>query len=143
MYKITHGVSQPKRYERTVSNVKKLLEIRNNLEADCVIGTGYLVRKKTEEGILDFAKMFVEVGVDYIQFRPYQYVGEQWFSEDAIKIFKLNIEVYPKNANCHDSLGEAYMIKGDKANAIKYYEKALELDPKMGSAIEALKKLRN
>ncbi len=63
--------------------------------------------------------------------------------EDAIKIFHLNIEVYPKNANCHDSLGEAYMIKGDKANAIKYYEKALELDPKMGSAIEALKKLRN
>lgn len=26
---------------------------------------------------------------------------------DAIEIFKLNIEVYPKNANGYDSLGEA------------------------------------
>jgi tetratricopeptide (TPR) repeat protein len=46
-------------------------------------------------------------------------------------------------ANGYDSLGEAYMKKGDKENAIKYYEKALVLDPKMGTAIEALKKLRN
>lgn len=72
----------------------------------------------------------------------YQLLGMKRI-EDAIKIFQLNIEAYPKNANCYDSLGEAYMIKGDKTNAIKYYEKALELDPKMGSAIEALKKLRN
>ena len=63
--------------------------------------------------------------------------------DDAIKIFMLNIETYPKVANGYDSLGEAYMIDGDKENAIKYYEKALELYPKMGTAIEALKKLRN
>ena len=62
--------------------------------------------------------------------------------KDAIEIFKLNIEVYPKNANCHDSLGEAYMTDGDKENAIKHYEKALELDPTMESAIKALRKLR-
>ncbi|NIM57490.1 MAG: serine hydrolase [Candidatus Aminicenantes bacterium] len=62
--------------------------------------------------------------------------------KDAIEIFKLNIEVYPKNANCHDSLGEAYMTDGDKQNAIIYYEKALELDPTMESAIKALRKLR-
>jgi CubicO group peptidase (beta-lactamase class C family) len=71
----------------------------------------------------------------------YQLLGMERVT-DAIKIFKLNIEVYPKNANCHDSLGEAYMTDGDKENAIKYYEKALELDPKMESAIRALKKLR-
>jgi tetratricopeptide (TPR) repeat protein len=34
------------------------------------------------------------------------------------------------------------MTYGDKENAIKYYEKALELDPKMESAIRALRKLR-
>jgi len=71
----------------------------------------------------------------------YQLLGMERV-KDAIEIFKLNIEVYPKNANCHDSLGEAYMANGDKENAIKHYEKALELDPKMESAIKALRKLR-
>jgi CubicO group peptidase (beta-lactamase class C family) len=72
----------------------------------------------------------------------YQLIGMKRI-DDAIKILTLNIEVYPKYANGYDSLGETYMMSGDKANAIKCYEKALELDPKMGSAIEALKKLRN
>jgi tetratricopeptide (TPR) repeat protein len=72
----------------------------------------------------------------------YQLIGLKRM-DDAIKILALNIEVYPKYANGYDSLGEAYMTSGDKENAIKYYKKALELDPKMGSAIEALKKLRN
>jgi CubicO group peptidase (beta-lactamase class C family) len=72
----------------------------------------------------------------------YQLIGMKRV-DDAIKILTLNVEVYPKYANGYDSLGEAYLIAGDKENAIKYYEKALELDPKMGTAIEALKKLRN
>jgi tetratricopeptide (TPR) repeat protein len=72
----------------------------------------------------------------------YQLIGMKRM-DDAIKILALNVEMFPKYANGYDSLGEAYMIAGDKENAIKYYEKALELDPKMGTAIEALKKLRN
>jgi|GEM_PF-3952196 len=62
--------------------------------------------------------------------------------KEAIKIFKLNIEIHPQYANGYDSLGEAYMIDGNKALAIKNYKKALELTPNTQSAIEALKKLR-
>jgi len=47
--------------------------------------------------------------------------------EDAIEIFKLNVKEYPESWNVYDSLGEAYMTKGDKANAIKNYEMALKL----------------
>jgi tetratricopeptide (TPR) repeat protein len=49
---------------------------------------------------------------------------------DAVEIFKLNIEVYPKYANGYNSLGEAYMTKGDKQRAITYYKKSVELNPK-------------
>ena len=61
--------------------------------------------------------------------------------KDAIEIFKLNVEMFPQNANSYDSLGEAYMESGDKALAIQNYKKALELNPKNTNAAEKLKKL--
>lgn len=64
-------------------------------------------------------------------------------TDDAIEIFKLNVEYYPNSANVYDSLGEAYMLKGNKESAIKNYEKAVELNPNMPSAIDALKKLKS
>jgi len=48
--------------------------------------------------------------------------------DDAIEIFKLNVKEYPESWNVYDSLGEAYMTKGDKANAVKNYERALKLN---------------
>lgn len=62
--------------------------------------------------------------------------------DDAIEVFKLNVEHYPQSANVFDSLAEAYLNKGDKAQAVKYYEKALETDPGFASSIEALKRLK-
>lgn len=47
----------------------------------------------------------------------------------AIKYFKMNVDNNPKNANVHDSLGEAYKTMGDKKNAIKSLKKALSLNP--------------
>jgi len=47
----------------------------------------------------------------------------------ALKYFKMNVENNPKNANVHDSLGEAYKTIGDKKNAIKYLKKSLSLNP--------------
>lgn len=59
----------------------------------------------------------------------------------AIEIFKLNIRLYPDEANPYDSLGEAYMIKGDYELSIKHYKKALEIDPNFESAKKMLKRL--
>ncbi|MBN2089936.1 serine hydrolase [candidate division KSB1 bacterium] len=63
-------------------------------------------------------------------------------TKEAIAIFKLNIEAFPQSYNAYDSLGEAYMINGDKDLAIKNYEKSIELNPKNAGGIEALKKLK-
>ena len=63
-------------------------------------------------------------------------------NEAAIEIHKLNIEEYPDSANPYDSLGETYEANGQVELAIEAYENALERNPDMASAIEALEKLK-
>ena len=62
--------------------------------------------------------------------------------DQAILVLKLNVEIYPDSFNTWDSLGEAYMDRGDKDLAIKNYSKSLELNPKNYGARDQLAKLR-
>jgi len=57
---------------------------------------------------------------------------------EAIEIFKMSVDFYPESFNTWDSLGEAYMRKGDKALAIINYEKSLELNPENENAKKVL-----
>ncbi|PLX05238.1 MAG: tetratricopeptide repeat protein [Marinilabiliales bacterium] len=61
--------------------------------------------------------------------------------EDALKIFKLNTELYPNSSNTFDSYGECLLKLGDKENAIKAYKKSLELNPKNQNAKRVLSEL--
>jgi len=61
--------------------------------------------------------------------------------KEAIEIFKLNVEAYPESWNVYDSLGEAYMVHGDKDLAVKNYKKSLELNPQNNNAKAMLKRL--
>ena len=62
---------------------------------------------------------------------------------EAIVIFRMNADEHPESANVFDSLAAGYLAANDRARAIVNYERALALDPKMESALEALKKLRD
>ena len=62
--------------------------------------------------------------------------------KDAIEVFKLNVEDYPQSFNTYDSLGEAYMIDGNKELAIKNYERSVELNTMNANGVGMLKKLR-
>ncbi|MGA9995685.1 MAG: serine hydrolase [Pyrinomonadaceae bacterium] len=62
--------------------------------------------------------------------------------KEAIEIFKMNVEDFPQSSNTYDSLGEAYMVNGDKELAIKNYQKSIELNPDNSNGIEMLKKLQ-
>lgn len=61
--------------------------------------------------------------------------------DDAINIFKLNIDEYPKAFNTYDSMGEAYMVKGNSEKAIEYYKKSIELNPQNKNGFDKLKEL--
>ncbi|MFP2996961.1 serine hydrolase [Spongiivirga sp. MCCC 1A20706] len=56
----------------------------------------------------------------------------------SIELFKLNALLFENDANVWDSLGDGYIAKGNKEEAIKSFEKAIEL-----GSDETLKKLRN
>lgn len=70
----------------------------------------------------------------------YQLIAKQKIDE-SIEIFKLNVEAYPDAFNTYDSLGEAYMINGDKELAIQNYNKSLELNPNNTNAVNMLERL--
>ena len=61
----------------------------------------------------------------------------------AIDIFQHNIKNYPDSWNVYDSMGDAYVRKGEKNLAIENYEKSIELNPNNDDGKEILKKLKN
>ena len=71
----------------------------------------------------------------------YQLMGQNQL-EAATELFKLNVEAYPQSFNVYDSLAEAYMNAGNNDQAIRFYEKSLELNPANSNAVQMLKKIR-
>ena len=61
--------------------------------------------------------------------------------DKAIEFFEQNVSNYPASSNVYDSLGEAYMVRGDKMLAIDNYEKSLVLDPDNENAKRQLETL--
>lgn len=61
--------------------------------------------------------------------------------QEAVEIFKLNVEAYPKGFNTYDSLAEAYAATDQRDLAIANYKKSIELNPENKSAVDGLKRL--
>ena len=62
-------------------------------------------------------------------------------AEEAIQVFLLNTEAFPREYNTWDSLAEAYLADGQRELAIKYYRKVLELRPGDENATRMLKQI--
>lgn len=91
--------------------------------------------KITKEGS---AIYFDEVSIDRI--------GYEWMNKgnipEAIEVYKLNAEAFPRSFSAFNSLGEAYMKNGDKMNAHKNFEKSLDLNPQNENARMILEQLK-
>ncbi|HUX06184.1 MAG TPA: tetratricopeptide repeat protein, partial [Acidobacteriota bacterium] len=61
--------------------------------------------------------------------------------EAAIAVFTVNTEEFPGSWNAWDSLGEAYMINGDREKAIENYNRSLSLNPENENAKAMLERL--
>jgi predicted alpha/beta superfamily hydrolase len=60
--------------------------------------------------------------------------------DEAIEVFKVNVERYPESANVHDSLGEAYEAAGKLDLARAGYQKAIDIGgPKADPNLSAYK----
>jgi tetratricopeptide (TPR) repeat protein len=48
--------------------------------------------------------------------------------DEAVEIFKLIVDVLPPSADAHESLADAYRLRGDGPRAIEHYKEALKID---------------
>jgi CubicO group peptidase (beta-lactamase class C family) len=63
-------------------------------------------------------------------------------AEQALAVFEVNTRVFPEAFNTWDSLGEAHMILGHDDDAIRYYERSLELNPDNANATAMIARIR-
>jgi len=72
----------------------------------------------------------------------YKYLGEERY-EEALMVFKLNVDAYPQSWNVYDSYGEALMKNGETEKAIENYQKAVEMNPENEHGKQMLEKLKS
>ncbi len=59
----------------------------------------------------------------------------------GLALLEIAVALHPEVANLYDSLGEFHLNKGEKQEAIRYYKKALEVDPNFANAQRMLKQI--
>jgi tetratricopeptide (TPR) repeat protein len=107
-----------------------------------------ITEKGIEAGIAEYRELKANQAATYdfaeteLNQLGYQLMGAGKVKE-AVEIFKLNVEAYPKGFNTYDSLADAYARLDQRELAIQNYKKSLELNSKNTNAVEALKKLES
>ena len=104
-----------------------------------------LLNEKGVEAAIDYYYQSVEKDTTTILFteRQINALGYEYLQgsqiDDAIALFKLNVEIFPQSWNVYDSLGEGYMRNGQYELAVEFYNKSIEINPKNTNGIQMLK----
>jgi pimeloyl-ACP methyl ester carboxylesterase len=126
--------------ELVISSIRRVVfpSVQNLLEKE-------IKEKGVPAAIALYRQMRLRYPKEYLRERTLNVLGYQQLSahhlEEAIALFKLNVEMYPRAYNTYDSLGEAYMVHGDRLLAVRNYRKSLALNPQNTNAVEKLKQL--
>jgi hypothetical protein len=62
--------------------------------------------------------------------------------EDALEVYRMNVEIHPDAWRPYNSLANAYLRSGDNARAIANFERVLVLNPQNEQAAEMLRRLK-
>lgn len=114
-------LAQQKERERTM-NLKSIFDY--SAEQGSVEATIQLIREEFAKG----KNATYNVSESEINSYGYEFLNAGYDLE-ALSIFKLNTELYPKGYNTWDSLGECQLKMGKKKEAYKSYKKSLKLNP--------------
>ena len=127
-------MEQPEFFNREVErflNFEKLFIVLNKEGAD----RAYTLFKKisgcTSEIPFEESRLN-SLGYEYLQ---------KGAVDEALLLFKMNMEAYPKSFNVYDSYAEAQLAKGDTTAAVNNYRKSLELNPGNTNAADILKNI--
>jgi hypothetical protein len=63
--------------------------------------------------------------------------------DDALVLLQLNAEFYPNSAPTYGGMAQAYLKKSDKENAIRNFEKVIQIDPNNQQAKRQLEQLKS
>ena len=125
-------------YDQPVDNPKRsIAETVMNTISEKDLASGIAQYRELKAGKTAGEYNFAETELNQL---GYQLLQLKKVTE-AIEIFKLNVEMYPQSSNAYDSLGEGYLVHGDKDLSIANYRKSLELDPKNTNATTKLAEL--
>ena len=70
----------------------------------------------------------------------YQLMGNN-MNALAFEVFKANLGLFPESWNVYDSYGEVLLKLGKKEEAIKMYQRSMELNPQNESGKKALEEI--
>jgi glyoxylase-like metal-dependent hydrolase (beta-lactamase superfamily II) len=79
---------------------------------------------------------------DEINAYGYIFMQQEKF-EQAIKMFRINVDLYPESWNVYDSLGEALLAAGKTGDAVTMYEKSIALNPDNTHGKEVLEEIQS
>lgn len=129
-------------WNKMYSNLQKLIEVNNSKGRKIGLGTGMVITPDTYKEIVDFAKAFSPLDIDYCQYKP-EVVNRERDGGIQREVEFWNTEIKPRLEEAKDILGDKYQINGyhledlaeDPTILGRYYKKCLgsQIQPCIGA----------
>tara|TARA_Y100000310_G_C20606066_1_gene775537 strand:- start:202 stop:1410 length:1209 start_codon:yes stop_codon:yes gene_type:complete len=100
-------------WDKMMSNLKTLIDVNNKRGKKIDIGVGFVITPGTYKEILDYAKNFKDLGLDYCQFKP-EIVNREREGGKQRSVDFWNNEVEPMLKEAKNILGDLFQINGYK-----------------------------
>ncbi len=116
-YDVLRNLAQEYPGNNFIQNQYRNLEFNRLIEEN---GADYVVAN-----IDSLQAEYINNNANVLNVAGYNFIANEDY-DNAIKIFRLNIQLFPEVANCYDSYAECNLLMGNNEEAAKYYKIAYE-----------------